>query len=272
MLKVIQSDSIFQKYEWPLFVDSKSKLSSSNQRDIFGVDVKETLNNAISFLKLASEDKEYKIANLNLSIAHLLFDLSKEDTENDHLNESNYYLNKVSNLKLPQVSALKGIMAHNSGNLEEAKKIFLSEGELSPLSKRNYNKLFGKYQIINASDNPLSCLLKFDQNLIELFFEPKGIVRDSSNNGSKPLLPSFANISIDSKTTNNTFCSRIYDKSTNTKVYFAKLNDNYENISENLLNEYSDQIFESNLYKYFVFSDWIIRIDINKVKTVYKTR
>ena len=42
-----------------------------------------------------SKYKENKQANLNLAIAHLLLDISKEDIENDHINECNYFLNKV---------------------------------------------------------------------------------------------------------------------------------------------------------------------------------
>ncbi len=271
MLKVIQSDTIYQNYEWPLFLDSKSKLSSNSQRDVFGIDVKETLNNAIGYLKLASDDKEYKLANLNLSIAHLLMEISKEDTEVDHISECNYFLNKVSN-KLSQANTLKGILAHYTGDFDQAKQILQNDSEKNAISKRNYILLFGKKQNFSISENPLNCMLKSETNLAELFFDTKGIVRDSSNYGSKPLLPSFSNISVDSKITNTMTCSRIFDKSQNTKVYFAKQNDNCENITENLLKDYSELIFESNLYKFYIFTDWIIRIDDKGIRTVYKTR
>lgn len=271
MLKVIQSDTIFQKYEWPIFLDSKSKLTSTSQRDLFGVDVKETLNNAIDYLKLASEVKESKLTNLNLSIAHLLLEISKEDSENNHLNDCNIFLDKLAANKFPQVNTMRGIIAHHIGNIEEAKEILLSNSEISVISKRNFDILFGKRPVSSISENPLSCLLKSEDNLAELFFDPKGIIRDSSSYGSKPLLPSFSNISIDIKKTNSITCSRIYDKVLNNKVYFAKQNDSKDNITENLLKDYSEFIFDSNLYKFYIFTDWIIKVDTKGIKTIYKT-
>lgn len=274
MLKVIQSDTIFQKYEWPIFLDSKSKLTSTSQRDLFGIDVKETLNNAIEYLKLASEDKESKLTNLNLSIAHLLLEISKEDPENDHLTDCNYFLEKLVVNKFPQVNTMKGIIAHYTGNIEKAKDILLSNSEISVISKRNYDILFGKRIVTSISENPLSCLLKSEDNLAALFVDPKGIIRDSSGYGSKPLLPSFLNISIDNKKTKSMTCSRIYDKSSKnevSKVYFAKQNDPNDNITENLLKDYSEFIFDSNLYKFYIFTDWIIKVDTKGIKTIYKT-
>ena len=271
MLKVIQSDTTFQKYEWPIFLDAKSKLSSIQQRDIFGVDIKETLFKAIEYFKLASEDKENKQANLNLAIAHLLLDISKEDIENDHINECNYFLNKVSN-KLTQTNTLKGILAHYLGKVEEAKQILLDDSEVNVISKRNFNLLFDNKQNASRSESPLSSILNSEENLAELFFDSKGIIRDSSSLGTKPLLPSFSNISVDKKTTKKIECLRIFDKSLNTKVYIAKLNISSENLSENLLKDYSEFVFDSNLYKYYIYMDWIIRIDLKGIKTIYKTR
>lgn len=271
MLKVIQSDTLFQKYQWPIFLDSKSKLSSIQQRDIFGVDIKETLFKAIEYFRLASEDKENKLANLNLAIAHLLIDISKEDLENDHINECNYFLNKVSN-KLTQTNTLKGILAHYIGKFDEAEQILLDNSEINIISKRNYNLLFGNKSNLLSIENPLKSVLKFEENLPELFFDSKGIVRDSASRGTKPILPSFSNISIDIKTTERMQCSRIFEKSLNTKIYIAKLNSSGENLSENLLKDYSEFVFDSNLYKYYIYMDWIIRIDLKGNKTIYKTR
>jgi hypothetical protein len=271
ILKVIQSDTIFQKYEWPIFLDSKSKLGSIQQRDIFGVDVKETLYKAIEYFKLASEDKESKIANLNLAISHLLLDISKEDIENDHINECNYFLNKVSN-NLNQTYTLKGILSHYLGKFDESKQILFNQPETNIIAKRNYNLLFGNKSNFSIIENPLKCLLKFEENLPELFFDSKGIVRDSASRGNKPILPSFSNISVDIKTTEAMQCSRIFEKSLNTKIYIAKLNLSGENLSENLLKDYSEFVFDSNLYKYYIYLDWIIRIDLKGNKTIYKTR
>jgi hypothetical protein len=63
---------------------------------------------------------------LNLAISHLLLDISKEDIENDHINECNYFLNKVSN-NLNQTNTLKGILAHYIGKFDESKQILFNQ-------------------------------------------------------------------------------------------------------------------------------------------------
>ena len=118
----------------------------------------------------------------------------------------------------------------------------------------------------------MSCLLKFETNMAELFYVSKGIIKDSSNIGSKPILPSFSNISIESLNSEEFYCSRILDKSANERFYIAELKDQYEYINDELLIEFSDFIFDTNLYRYFIYSDWIIRMDFDNIKTFYKFR
>jgi hypothetical protein len=273
LLNVIQNDSIFQKYEWPIFIDSKSKLASnSSTRDIFGIDVTAYLNNAIYYFELALRDKDYKNANLNIAIAYLLKEISLENQDSDNLLEFNNYLNKAKNANVSRVKTLEGIFAHHSGKIEESKNLFLSNSEICPISKRNFELLYGDYQNITNSENPLSCLLKFDTNMAELFYVSKGIIKDSSNIGSKPILPSFSNISIESLNSEKFYCSRILDRSANERFYIAELKDQYEYINDELLIEFSDFIFETNLYRYFIYSDWIIRMDSDNIKTFYKFR
>ena len=271
LLKVINSDSIYQKYAWPLYVDSKSKMSSSNQRDLDGIDVKDCLNKAIEYFKIASDNVNYKVSFLNIAIAHILFDISKEEKEIDHLSEFTYYINKVKN-KLPHAITLNGIFANYTGRVEESKSILLDDSVSNSISKRNYKLLFEKSNSSSTIVNPLFDLLNSKENLVELFFDAKGIIRDSSNYGSKPRLPYFSTISIDTKNTSTMSCTRIFDKSLSTKLYIAKMINNYDNITEQLLEDYSDFVFITNLYKFYIFNEWIIRIDMNGLKTIFKTK
>jgi hypothetical protein len=66
MMKVIKSDSTYQRYEWPIFLSSKTKLSSSSQRDVFGIDIKETLREAKKQICFYCKQKETRNASYSL--------------------------------------------------------------------------------------------------------------------------------------------------------------------------------------------------------------
>ena len=269
-MKVIQSDSTYQRYEWPIFLSSKTKLSSSSQRDIFGIDVKETLNKAIEQFNLAIGDKEAKYAYLNLAIAHLLLDISKEDEENDNIQDATNYLNKLSNSGLTHYKVLKGILAHYQGNSDESKEILFAEYKVSSLAKRNYDILFGIKKISSNEPNPLESLFPKENKLQDIFFDPKGILKDSSNNGISPILPSFKNITIDTKITDKVACTKINDKALNRRLFFGKFTSDIVSLTEGQLTDYSDFVIQTNLFTYFLYQDNIIQLDSSKNYILYK--
>lgn len=270
LMKVIQSDSTYQRYEWPIFLSSKTKLSSSSQRDIFGIDVKETLNKAIEQFNLAIGDKEAKYAYLNLAIAHLLLDISKEDQENDNIQDATNYLNKLSNSGLTHYKVLKGILAHYQGNSEESKEILFEESKISSVAKRNFDSLFGVSQNNSSDPNPLASLFPKENKLQDVFFDSKGVIKDSSNTGSNPILPAFKNITIDTKKSENMFCTKINDKALNRRLFFGKFTSDIASLSEVQLTDYSDFVIQTNLFTYFLYQDNIIQMDSSKNFIFYK--
>jgi hypothetical protein len=270
LMKVIQSDSTYQRYEWPIFLSSKTKLSSSSQRDVFGIDIKETLYKSIEQFNLAIGDKEAKYAYINLAIAYLLLDISKEDIENENLNEAKNYLGKLTSSGMPHYSVLKGILAHYEGDLEESKGVLFENYNVSNMAKRNYDLLFKEKEIISIEANPLSSLFPQQNKLLDLFWDPKGIVKDSSNYGVNPILPSFKNITIDTKNADNMICSRINDKSLNKKLYFGKYTVNNYKLTEEQLTIHSDYILQTNLYNYYIYHDNIVQFDSKKNMILYK--
>jgi hypothetical protein len=271
VMKVIQSDSSFQRYEWPIFLSSKTKLISSTQRDIFEIDVKETLYKAIEQFNLTIGDKEAKYAYLNLSIAHFLLDISKEDQENDNIQDATNYLNKLSNSGLTNYKVLKGILAHYQGNSEESKEILFEESKISSMAKRNFDVLFGTTEISSNNPNPLESLLPKENSLKEIFLDSKvELIQDPSNKGISPILPSFKNITIDTKITKNISCFKINDKSLNKRLFFGKSGIEKLKLSQDQLTDCSDYIIQTDLFTYYVYQDNILQMDSSKNFILYK--
>jgi hypothetical protein len=272
MMQVIQSDSIYQVYEWPIFLNSKSKLSSGSQRDILGLDVKETLLKAIGYFNDAIGDKEAKYAYINLAIAHLLMDISKEDTDNNNLEECSHFLSRLSSTNMPNLNTMHGILAHYKGDSVSSKKILFDNSEVSPIAKRNYDKLFGIKNDKLIENNSLSIVFNTEINLAEIFMISKNIVRDTSNIGSKPILPSFINLSVESLTSDTWNFTRVIDKSTGKKVYFGQLKNFTEQPTEKCFIDNADLVIQTNLFTYYTFKDFIIQINPDNTQTLYKYR
>ena len=272
MLIVIKSDSIYQQYEWPIFIDSKTKLSSSVQRDLLGIGIKESLSEAIKNFELATKFPNYTLGNLNLSIAHLLFEISGEDKENNHLEDCKYFLSKTKSMKLPQTLTMEGIIQHYEKDFENAKQTFISNAESYPLSKRNLDKLFYQIQPVDDAQNPLNKILKTDVNLGNLFFINKNVTKDTLTK----LLYFFSSTLLEKLNLNEMKCIKFTERSIqnsqNKSIQIAEWNKGYESITETQLISFSDQIFHSNLYRYYTFKVWIIRYDMNNRKTVYLTQ
>ncbi len=265
LLKVIESDTLFQKYEWPIFLDSKTKLSSGEQRGTF-FDVSSNLNLAIKYFEIANRSTEYKWSFLNLSIAHLVYDLSKEEINNDHLADSKTSLSKIKVLNLPQYITMTGIISHYEGDLEKAKSSFISNAETCALSKRNLDKLFFNIQPISIDQNPLNKIMSNNQNLFEVFYDKKiAIISDTSTK----LLNSFMNTSLVKKMGAGVKYIKFENKSIAAKIFIAEFSNQFEALTEMQLSSFADQIYQSNLYTYYVYQDWIIRYDSLKSRRVY---
>jgi hypothetical protein len=269
MLIVIKSDNIYQQYEWPIFIDSKTKLSSSVQRDLLGIGIKESLSEAIKNFELATKFPNYILGNLNLSIAHLLFEISGEDKENNHLEDCKYFLSKTKSMKLPQTLTMEGIIQHYEKDFENAKHTFISNAESYPLSKRNLDKLFYQIQPVDDAQNPLNKILKTDVNLGNLFFINKNVTKDTLTK----LLYFFSSTLLEKLNLNEMKCFKFTDRSIQNiqdkSIQLAEWNKGFESITETQLISFADQIYQSNLYTYYVYQDWVIRYDSYKSRKVY---
>ena len=265
LLKVIESDSLYQTYEWPLMIDSKTKLTASSTRDIYSADVTENLNAAIANFEAANRFSGYKWGYLNVSIAHLLMEISKEDQENEHLGDCKNFLEKVKNQNIPHYSTMKGIIAHYQGDLEGSKKEFIKNLETFPISKRNLDRLFYGIEKPSPQQNPLSALLSTPQNLMEIFFDRNNLVRDTTSK----ILNSFMNTPVDSKKVGDNEYYRFDDRVKKKKLFFAKYSSGFEGLTETQLISYCEKTFTTNLYRYYTFKDWVIRYDEKNIKTVY---
>lgn len=265
LLKVVESDSLYQTYEWPLLIDSKTKLNSSSTRDIFSVDVKTNLNAAITNFETANRFNGYKWSYLNLSIAHMLMAISKEDTENDHLGDCMIFLEKLKNQNIPHYTAMKGIIAHYEGDLELAMKEFAKNIESFPISKRNLDRLIYGLEKPVSQQNPLSALLSTPQNLMEIFFDRNNLVKDTTSK----VLNSFMNTPVDYKKVDGKEYYRFDNRVNNEKLFFAKYSSGFESLTETQLISYCEKTFTTNLYRYYTFEDWVIRYDEKNIKTVY---
>jgi hypothetical protein len=265
LLKVVESDTLFQKYEWPIFLDSKTKLSSGAQRDLVLFDISLNLNQAIKYFEFAKLNTDDKSAFLNLSIAHLVYDLSKEDINNDHLTDCKYSLSKIKALNLPQFITMSGIISHYEGDLEKAKSHFISNAETFPLSKRNLDKLFFNIEPIPFIYNPLNKIMDNNQNLFEVFYNKIGLISDTTTK----LLNSFKNTSLVKKSGEGIEYIKFENKSIPAKIYIAEFNNQFDALTEIQLSSFSDQIFQSNLFTYYVYQDWVVRYDLYKSRKVY---
>lgn len=265
LLKVIESDTLFQKYEWPIFLDSKTKLISGAQRGSF-FDVSSNLNLAIKYFEIANRNAEYKWSLLNLSIAHLVYDISEEEINNGHLAECKTSLSKIKVLNLPQYITMSGIINHYEGDLEKAKSSFISNAETCALSKRNLDKLFFNIQPISNEQNPLNRILSKNENLYEVFYDKKIVL--ISDTTSK-YLNSFMNTSLVKKIGTGINYTKFENKSIATKIFIAEFSNQFEALTEMQLSAFADQIYQSNLYTYYVYQDWVIRYDPNKSRKVY---
>jgi len=269
LLKVIKSDSIYQEYLWPIFIDSKTKLSSSVQRDMLGIDVKETLSDAINNFELAAKFPNYFLGNLNLSIAHLLFEISKLEIEINHLRKSKNYLSELEDIKQDQLITMKGIIQHFEKDFENAKQTFISNAESFSLSKRNLDKLFFQIQPVDDAQNPLIKILKADVNLGDLIFTNKNVKKDTLTK----LLTFFSSTTLEKLNLDEMsiikFSDRSIQNSSDKSIHLAEWKKGFESITETQLISFSDQIYYSNLYRYYTFKGWIIRYDSNNQKTIY---
>jgi hypothetical protein len=69
-------------------------------------------------------------------------------------------------------------------------------------------------------------------------------------------------------------CFKFKNKSlsSNNLFYSAKWEKGFESVTENQLMTFSDQIYYSNLYHYYIFKGWVVRYDLNNQKTIFLTQ
>jgi hypothetical protein len=200
-----------------------------------------------------------------LSITHLIYLISGENDGADHLEEANSALNKFKTLNLPQYSTMNAIILHFSGEYEIAKNEFSLSAENNPISKRNLEKLYFADLHVNSNQNPLSKILFSSTNMFDLFLNRTDIVADTTTK----YLNSFANTVLDSKFNNGVEIKRFNNKSLQKKIYISTFNSNFETLTEAQLISFADKIYNTNLYRYYTFNDWVVRYDASNVKTVF---
>jgi hypothetical protein len=172
-------------------------------------------------------------------------------------------------MKLPQTLTMEGIIQHYEKDFENAKHTFISNAESYPLSKRNLDKLFYQIQPVDDAQNPLNKILKTDVNLGNLFFINKNVTKDTLTK----LLYFFSSTLLEKLNLNEMKCFKFTDRSIQNiqdkSIQLAEWNKGFESITETQLISFADQIYQSNLYTYYVYQDWVIRYDSYKSRKVY---
>jgi hypothetical protein len=267
LLMVIESDSIYQQYEWPIYLDSKTKLLNNTQRAHPSYSAKDHLLEAKKNFEQAIRFPNYKMGNLNLAIANLLLVISGEEQDKDYLEDCKHFLSKAKFLKLPHAITLEGILLHFEKELDKSKETFQSNAETFPLSKRNLDKLFYNIEPVDDNQNPLNKILSTSLNLGELFWDRKKFKEDADTK----LLPSFSNTTLNKLNESEINGIKFKNKSMEDKNMFSfvEWKKGFESITESQMMSFSDQIYYSNLYRYYLYSGWIIRYDSNNRKTIY---
>ena len=198
----------------------------------------------------------------------MVYELSKVDINNDHLTDCKYSLSKIKGFNLPQYITMTGIISHYEGDLEKAKSSFISNAETYVLSKRNLDKLFFNIQPISLDLNPLNRIMSKNQDLFEVFYDNKiGLIADTTTK----LLNSFSNTSLVKKIGVGANYIKFENRSISAKIFIAEfsISNQFEALTEMQLSIFADKIYQSNLYTYYVYEDWVIRYDSFKSYKVY---
>jgi hypothetical protein len=265
LMQVIESDSTFQKYIWPIFIDSRSKLTIHTQRSTFGIDVEDYLNKAINNFENANRFKGYKYSQLNLCIAHLVHQLKGSEDGVDHLESAREALNKLKNFDISRYNTLNAIYLHFTGEIEQAKNEFTLNVEKDPIAKRNLDQLYFNISQVTGYQNPLSKILIDSVNLVNLFYTKKGeIIWDTTTK----ILNSFANTSLDKLYLEGIKAIR-FNNRTIGKLYIVSYENKFNELTENQLISFADEIIYTNLFRYYTYNDWVVRYDASGTKTVY---
>jgi hypothetical protein len=263
-MQVIESDSSFQKYIWPIFIDSRSKLTIHTQRSTFGIDVEDYLNRAINNFENANRFKGYKYSQLNLCIAHLIHQLNGSEDAVDHLESAQEALNKLKNIDLARYNTLNAIYLHFTGEIQQAKNEFMLNAEKDPIAKRNLDLLYFNITQIKGDQNSLSKILVNPLNMFDIFLSRSNIIPDTTTK----YINSFANTVHEKKYVNEIELMRFNNKAIG-KLYIATYTDKYKEITENQLISFADEIIYTNMFRYYTYNDWVVRYDASGTKTVY---
>lgn len=265
LMQVIESDSTFQKYIWPIFIDSKSKLTNHTQRSTFGIDVEDYLNRAINNFENANRFKGYKYSQINLCIAHLIHQLNGSEDGVDHLESAQVALKMIKNIDMERHITMNAIYLHFTGEIQLAKNEFMLNAEKNPIAKRNLDHLYFNISQVKGDQNPLSKILGNPPNIADNFFLKK---EDVTTDITTKLLNSFTNTSLNRLYVNEEELIRFNIKPFG-KLYIATYIDKYKELTENQLISFADEIYYTNLYRYYTYNDWVVRYDASGTKTVY---
>ena len=186
-------------------------------------------------------------------------------------------MNKIKNFNLPHYTTMCGIIAYYKGDTIGSKEEFQKNSDIFPYSKRNLNKLFpqipqSKYRDYSIKQgNPLEEI--FNENLQ---IDISDIFQFDSIKNYDPvsrILPSFSNTSLLTQIVDGKEYKQYLDKRINGGEFYVAYNFlHLDDIEENTLISFSDRIIHTNLYRYYIFENWIIKYDKSDKKTIYLTQ
>jgi hypothetical protein len=247
LLKAIEIDTLYEKYTFPCFIDTESKLSSIDQERSLSDDLTELLEKAEGIF-LSNCQKKYSPSYLNLAITYFML---------GNIEESIFYINKANKEGLIESNTLLGIIEHFKGNLKDSKNIFTQNSIACPNSKRNLDNLFKdkkKSKIKSTNINQFDTL-QFD--LITPFFETKLMACRKGDSLTKLLNTETLKFCI--TTFNNDSYSSYKIKNTDNSLKLVQVKKLNELISNEELIKNSEKTFASNNYTFYKYKNWVIQ-------------
>lgn len=259
VMHAIESDTTYQKYILPLFLDTKSILGDIKRQRGFGDDSKDLLLEARDYFDKA-KNRNYPLASLNLANVSLLL--------NDY-EEAEFLAKSADKQGVLQSRTLLGIIAHARGDEKKAKKIWQDIKEKCPIAQRNLNKFSVNYLASNNKNEPnsMSFLDTIEIDIIDPFMNPTNNARksDTLRNILKTKILQYYTIEINDISFT---CFKIRG-SNDEVVYIAQLNKCTPEIEKNELINIADKVSISNRYQFFKLRDKVIKYFPNGDYIIY---
>lgn len=256
LLKAIEIDTIFNKYTFPCFIDTESKLSSIEHQRSLADDVTELLEKAEGIF-LDNCQKKYIPSYINLAITYFLL---------GNMEETNFYISKANKEGIIEATTLLAIVEHFKGNLNESKDFFVKNSTISPVAKRNLENLFteNKNSKIRSTNMKLFDYVVFDLN--SPFFDSKLMACTKGDSLTKLL--NVETLKFCFTAFNSDIYSSYKIKNTNNSLKLVQVNGFNDVISSDDLLNNSERIFVSNQYTYYKYKSWVIQLSKDG-KTTY---